>query len=77
MPQIIDSVTSLALFLEREAGHLVLSCALIWIGMMLCDPIARAQAAHDLVVFGLGVLSRSMGSRQEETGGSATTRTPQ
>ncbi len=61
--------TSFALLLEREAGHLLLSLVLIWIGMALCDPAARAQAAHDLVVFGLGVLSRSMGSRKEDSDG--------
>ncbi len=54
-------LTGFALFLEREAGHVVLSCGVIWLGMMLADPATRAQAARDLVLFGLGVLSRSMG----------------
>ena len=68
---VTNAAFSLSLFLEREAGHAVLSLALIWIGLQLCEPVARAQAAHDLVVFGLGVLSRSMGATRAP--GSTTT----
>lgn len=59
-------LSGLALFLEREAGHDLMSIALIGFGLLLLDPQARAAAAHDLVVFGLGVLARSMGQRTKE-----------
>jgi len=53
----------LARFVEREAGHNLLSLAIIVTAVVIMDPGARAQAAHDLLVFGLGVLARSMGSQ--------------
>lgn len=62
---ISDRISGLALFIEREAGHSLLSLILIILGMRLMDPVARAQAAHDLVVFGLGVMARSMGMQHD------------
>ena len=62
MRAISDTITAVAVFLEREAGHNLLSAALILAGISMMDPAARAQASHDLIVFGLGVLARSMGS---------------
>jgi hypothetical protein len=62
MRTISDTITAVAVFLEREAGHNLLSAALIFAGISMMDPVARAQASHDLIVFGLGVLARSMGS---------------
>jgi hypothetical protein len=62
MKSLSDMVTAVALFLEREAGHNVLSAALVLAGISLMDPAGRAQASRDLIVFGLGVLARSMGS---------------
>lgn len=56
----------IAAFLEREAGYHVVSLALIIAGVALLDPAQRPQVAHDLVVFGTGVLARSMGSRKNE-----------
>jgi hypothetical protein len=57
-------LTSLALFLEREAGYHAVSLVLIVAGMWLVDPANRAQVGRDLVVFGLGVLARSMGAKR-------------
>jgi len=55
----------LANLLEREAGYSIISLFLILGGVLLIDGAqARGQVAHDLVVFGLGVLSRSMGSKK-------------
>lgn len=70
-----DLLNSAAIFIEREAGHNVTSMALIIFGMFLLDTQTRAQAAHDLVIFGLGVLSRSMGqtSTEENRDGNVTT----
>lgn len=49
-----------AALLEREAGYFLVSLSLIVVGVCLADQAARAQLAHDLVVFGTGVLARSM-----------------
>jgi hypothetical protein len=57
-----DLITAVAVFLEREAGHNVLSAVLVLGGILLMDPAQRAQSSRDLIVFGLGVLARSMGS---------------
>jgi len=54
----------IALFMEREAGYQFISMAVILLGVGISDPVARAQFAHDLVLFGLGVLARSMGVRK-------------
>jgi hypothetical protein len=56
-------LAAFALFLEREAGYHVVSLALIAAGIVLVDPSQRPQIAHDLVIFGTGVLARSMGSK--------------
>lgn len=55
-----------ALFLEREAGYHVVSLAVIALGVSIADGPARATFAHDLVMFGLGVLARSMGARRRD-----------
>lgn len=52
-----------AAFLEREAGHNCVSLGVILLGIAIVDPAQRAQFGHDLIVFGLGVLARSMGAR--------------
>ena len=52
-------------FLEREAGYHVISLTLILVGVCLVDPQQRPQIAHDLVVFGTGVLARSMAGKQQ------------
>lgn len=57
-------LTELALFLEREAGYHCVSLLLIAAGVCLVAPEQRPQVAHDLVIFGTGVLARSMGSRK-------------
>ncbi len=36
------------------------------IGVWLVDGAMRPQIAHDLVIFGTGVLARSMGARRKE-----------
>lgn len=59
-------ILGLAAFLEREAGYHVVSLALILIGVFLIDAAQRAQIARDLVVFGTGVLARSMGSKKAD-----------
>ncbi len=56
----------LALFLEREAGYHSVSLLLIATGVWLVDGAMRPQIAHDLVIFGTGVLARSMGARRKE-----------
>ncbi len=57
------TLESLALFMEREAGYHTVSLAVIALGISMADPVARAALARDLVIFGLGVLSRSMGGK--------------
>lgn len=59
----------LAIFLEREGGYHLLSLGLILAGAVMIDATARVQVGRDLVVFGLGVLARSMGQRKGETNG--------
>lgn len=54
---------SFTAFIEREAGHVILSVVLVAIGMLFLNPELRVGAARDLVVFGLGVLARSMGAQ--------------
>jgi hypothetical protein len=58
------TIESVALFLEREAGYSLVSLAIIVLGVFLGDATQRAQFARDLVIFGLGVLARSMGARK-------------
>jgi hypothetical protein len=53
------------MFLEREAGYHMVSLMLIATGVILVDNTQRPQIAHDLVIFGTGVLARSMGSRKQ------------
>ncbi len=36
---------------------------IIVLAVVIMDPASRTQAAHDLLVFGLGVLARSMGAK--------------
>ncbi len=57
-------ILAMAEFLEREAGYCLVSLAVIAGGLVLMDPAQRAQVSHDLVVFGIGVLARSMGSKK-------------
>ena len=52
--------------LEREAGYHLVSLALILTGVMLVDAAQRGAVAHDLVVFGTGVLARSMGGQENK-----------
>ncbi len=63
---------AMAVFLEREAGYHIVSLAVIAIGISMADPLARAALARDLVIFGLGVLSRSMGGKAQVPPGSTT-----
>jgi hypothetical protein len=59
----VESVaTVLALFLEREAGHSIISLTCICVGMWFMDPVARVPAAHDIFLIGIGYLGRGMGS---------------
>ena len=48
----------LALFLEREAGHVVVSLILIALGAGLW--LLKVPKGEDLIPFALGVLARSM-----------------
>ena len=48
----------LAEFLEREAGHVTVSLALIAIGAVLW--LLKVPKAEDLIPFATGVLARSM-----------------
>ena len=48
----------LALFLEREAGHVVVSLILIALGAGLW--FLKVPKGEDLIPFALGVLARSM-----------------
>ena len=54
-----------AQFMEREAGHTIISLVLIVFGVDMLSPEARAAVARDIVVFSLGVMSRSMGNKKE------------
>jgi len=62
MKSLSEIITAIAVFLEREAGHNILSAALVVAGISMLDPAQRAVSSRDLIVFGLGVLARSMGS---------------
>lgn len=57
-------IIKFAAFLEREGGYSVVCLTLIVIGVCLVDHSGRSQVAHDLIVFGTGVLARSMGSKK-------------
>jgi hypothetical protein len=48
----------LAMFLEREAGHVVVSLILIALGAGLW--LLKVPKGEDLIPFALGVLARSM-----------------
>ena len=61
-----ERLESVAVFFEREAGYHLVSLAVIVLGVYIADPAARAAFAHDLVIFGLGVLARSMGAKRKE-----------
>jgi hypothetical protein len=50
-------------FLEREAGHIVMSLLLVLIGAALLK--LGINEGRDLIVFSMGVLSRSMGNNQQ------------
>lgn len=50
-----------AIFLEREAGYVVVSFLLIMVGVFISDASKRPEIARDLVMYGLGVMSKSMG----------------
>lgn len=58
--------SGLAQFLEREAGYHMVSLVVILVGVMLLDAGQRPQVSRDLVVFGTGVLARSMGGKQQQ-----------
>jgi hypothetical protein len=62
--QIVNIGAAFASFLEREAGYHMVSLCLIATGVILVDNATRPQVAHDLVIFGTGVLARSMGSKK-------------
>lgn len=65
LAQLINSATlAIAALLEREAGYFLISLTMIATGVCLVDAGQRGQVAHDLVVFGTGVLARSMGVRK-------------
>lgn len=66
------TLESLALFLEREAGYHTVSFSIIILGVMIADAQMRVGLARDLVLFGLGVLSRSMGGKPQVPPGSTT-----
>ena len=66
-------IETIALFIEREAGYSVISLAIIALGVGLGDPTQRAQFARDLVIFGLGVLARSMGTKKTPAPAAGTT----
>ena len=57
--------SAVALFLEREAGHSLISITCIWVGMCFMDPAARGNAAHDIFLIGIGYLGRGMGSAKK------------
>lgn len=57
-----------AQFLEREAGHSIISIACIWIAMVFMSPELRAQAARDVLMVGIGYLGRGMGSAKRSGG---------
>jgi len=61
------TAVTIATLLEREAGYHLVSLVLIAVGVVLVDAAQRGQVAHDLVVFGTGVLARSMGGRKADT----------
>ena len=54
--------TPIAAFIEREAGHVVISLVLILIGAGLW--FFKVPKAEDLIPFATGVLARSMIGRQ-------------
>jgi F0F1-type ATP synthase assembly protein I len=59
--------SGLASFLEREAGHVVVSLLLIFIGAALW--YVKVPKAEDLIPFATGVLARSMiGSSSKQQG---------
>jgi hypothetical protein len=62
-----SSTLAIAGLLEREAGYFIISLGLIAVGVCLVDRSTRGQVAHDLVVFGTGVLARSMGVKKATT----------
>jgi len=58
--------TPFADFLEREAGHVVISMILILIGAALW--YVKVPKAEDLIPFATGVLARSMIGKQPKPG---------
>ena len=61
----VNGLQALALFLEREAGHSLISMLCIALGLMWMDPAARANSAHDIFLIGIGYLGRGMGSAKK------------
>ena len=55
--------------LEREAGHTLIAVVLIWTALHMSDPQSRAAAAHDVLVFALGMLAKGMGATQSSSSG--------
>ena len=53
---------SLASFVEREAGHVVVSLILVVLGAALV--LLKVPKGEDLIPFALGVLARSMIGKQ-------------
>lgn len=56
---------TIAAFFEREAGYQMMSASLIMFGVWIADTKARVEMSHDLLVFGLGVMARSMGGSKK------------
>ena len=57
------AIDSVILLLEREAGYHLISLLVILVGILVIDAQARGAVGHDLVIFGLGVMSRSMAGK--------------
>jgi hypothetical protein len=56
----------LASFLEREAGHTMTAIMLVWIAIQMSDQATRSAAAHDLMIYALGMISKGMGNGKAE-----------
>ena len=55
-------MSTLAEFLEREAGHIMVSLVLIALGAVLT--LLKVPKGEELIAFALGVLARSMIGKQ-------------
>lgn len=61
---------SLRRFVESQAGQLIISLLLMLIGIGLLDPQSRGEIGKQLVMFALGVMSRSMETKSKVEGNS-------